>query len=269
MQSALLVPAHGAILSLSAINAIARKSGDGAGNSGIPNSCVSTQRRPSVVSPRVFCSTMQFISTFAITCEAKTWPVGARSISPAMATCCSSSPMGRLDKLSASRARFRLDANRASAGISRGAMRLEGLMPSKPKVFRPPHLASRQQQQQEYETRRGSARQRGYSAAWDRASLSHRQSHPLCVGCQARGFIVAADVVDHVEPHLGDPVKFWAEGNWQSACSWCHSVLKQQLELMWKRGKVRLADLRLDSPAAVALARELLPTPPGGWSKSS
>ncbi len=41
--------------------------------------------------------------------------------------------------------------------------------------------------------------------------------------------MVAATVADHVEPHRGDPVKFW-EGRLQSLCKPCHDRDKQREE---------------------------------------
>ena len=131
-------------------------------------------------------------------------------------------------------------------------------MPTKPPTYRPPGLAeARHEAAQAYERRRGSARERGYTAAWSRAAADHRRHHPLCVGCQARGRYVPATLVDHVVPHDGDAVLFWDRSNWQSSCTWCHSVLKQALERAWRAGRLALAALRLDSAEAVALARRL------------
>lgn len=49
--------------------------------------------------------------------------------------------------------------------------------------------------------------------------------HPLCAYCLKSGKAVKADVVDHIEPHKGDMVKFWA-GPFQSLCHTCHSSVK-------------------------------------------
>lgn len=49
----------------------------------------------------------------------------------------------------------------------------------------------------------------------------------MCVGI---GKLVPADTVDHIEPHGGDPVLFWDEGNWQSLCKHCHDSYKQAQE---------------------------------------
>jgi 5-methylcytosine-specific restriction enzyme A len=71
------------------------------------------------------------------------------------------------------------------------------------------------------------------------------------------GLVVAAELVDHVEPHKGDTVKFWDTSMWQSSCRWHHDVVKQRLELMWLQGKITIADLWLNSPVAVKLAMSL------------
>jgi 5-methylcytosine-specific restriction protein A len=31
-----------------------------------------------------------------------------------------------------------------------------------------------------------------------------------------------AVIVDHIQPHRGDPGLFWAQSNWQSLCKPCH-----------------------------------------------
>jgi 5-methylcytosine-specific restriction endonuclease McrA len=110
-----------------------------------------------------------------------------------------------------------------------------------------------------YDQRRGSARQRGYTPAWDQASAIHRTAYPLCLGCQAVGRVVVCDVVDHIVPHKGDARLMWDAGNWQSACRWHHDTVKQQLERSYAAGKLTTADLRLDSAAAIALTRRLDP----------
>lgn len=107
--------------------------------------------------------------------------------------------------------------------------------------------------------RRGSARARGYGAAWDKASLAHRAANPLCLGCAAVGRTVACHVVDHVIPHKGNMALFWDKGNWQVACTWHHDQVKQQLELAYVRGEITADGLRLDSTAAKALTMALDP----------
>lgn len=74
--------------------------------------------------------------------------------------------------------------------------------------------------------------------------------------------MVAVEVVDHVEPHHGDMVKFWNTALWQAACKWHHDVVKQVLERLFAQGKARLDDLWLDSDKAKELTIAL--RPPGG-----
>lgn len=70
---------------------------------------------------------------------------------------------------------------------------------------------------------------RGYGYRWQRFRLDWLAKHPLCAFCALRGQVTAATVVDHVEPHRGDPVAFWA-GPFQSLCASCHSQDKQRQE---------------------------------------
>lgn len=76
--------------------------------------------------------------------------------------------------------------------------------------------------QQEQDARRGSARQRGYTSAWERARAAYLRQHPLCRMHEQLGQCVPATVVDHVVPHRGDRALFWDAANWQSLCRTCH-----------------------------------------------
>lgn len=78
--------------------------------------------------------------------------------------------------------------------------------------------------------RRPSARERGYTSAWDKARVDYLRKHPLCVKCKAKGRLRAATVVDHIKPHRGDDALFWDSGNWQSLCAPCHNADKQREE---------------------------------------
>ena len=60
---------------------------------------------------------------------------------------------------------------------------------------------------------------------------------PLCRFCEREGKVRLATIVDHVEPHCGDLVKFWA-GPFQSLCKLHHDSDKQALE---KSGRTRQA----------------------------
>ncbi|MBF8651502.1 HNH endonuclease [Pseudomonas putida] len=71
---------------------------------------------------------------------------------------------------------------------------------------------------------RESSTARGYGYKWQQARAGFLAKHPLCVKCQARGLVVVATDVDHIEPHKGDMVVFWDRSNWQALCASCHST---------------------------------------------
>lgn len=128
------------------------------------------------------------------------------------------------------------------------------------KQFRPQGAMTRQEQKAKAERWRGSAYQRGYDSRWNKARRTFLQANPLCIGCLAVGRTEPATVVDHVDPHHGDPDKFWDTSMWQACCKWHHDSVKQSLEAAYARGRLRLEDLHLASPAAIACTRGLLCT---------
>lgn len=85
--------------------------------------------------------------------------------------------------------------------------------------YRPPHAEQKAPRQDD----RPSAHQRGYTARWQVARKAYLRDHPLCVRCEKAGLLVPATCVDHIIPHRGDELLFWAsETNWQSLCNRCH-----------------------------------------------
>lgn len=130
-------------------------------------------------------------------------------------------------------------------------------MPGKPSVFRPAHLPTRKQQEQQYDQRRGNERQRGYTKPLRNLMAAFKRTHPLCLGCQAVGRVKPTEVTDHIIPAKGDDALLWDEGNWQPACGWHHNVVKQQLEFLYGKGAVSADDLRLDSAKAKELTLSL------------
>ncbi len=76
--------------------------------------------------------------------------------------------------------------------------------------------------QQQTDSQRGTAHQRGYGARWQRARAYYLRAHPLCVYCEREGITKAAEVVDHITPHKGDWDLFWDSDNWQSLCKSHH-----------------------------------------------
>lgn len=55
---------------------------------------------------------------------------------------------------------------------------------------------------------RPNSSKRGYGAAWQKARAVFLRINPLCVHCHQSGRLTAASVVDHIEPHRGDPELF-------------------------------------------------------------
>ena len=71
---------------------------------------------------------------------------------------------------------------------------------------------------------RGTAASRGYGHRWQKAREGFLRAHPLCARHEARGEVVAAEVVDHIVPHKGDLSLFWNRSNWQPLCKRCHDI---------------------------------------------
>lgn len=76
---------------------------------------------------------------------------------------------------------------------------------------------------------RGSARERGYTAEWERFRLQQLRLQPLCEYCMADGRVVPATVLDHDLPHEGDPDLFW-RNTFTSLCKRHHDGEKQRAE---------------------------------------
>ena len=88
---------------------------------------------------------------------------------------------------------------------------------------------------------------------------SQLPSHSLCIGCEAVGRTTLAQCVDHVVPHKGDHDRMWSVENLQPLCHWHHNVVKQRLDQLHAQGLITDADLRIDSPKAVAMTKRLQP----------
>lgn len=74
---------------------------------------------------------------------------------------------------------------------------------------------------------RGKTAARGYGGRWQRERLAYLAQHPLCVMCAKQGRVTAANTVDHIIPHKGDPLLMWDQTNWQSLCEPHHNRDKQ------------------------------------------
>ena len=115
-------------------------------------------------------------------------------------------------------------------------------MPVMPPTYRPRGQRTRTEARREFDQRRGSARDRGYDARWDKASASDRRRHPLCAYCELEGRTTPASLTDHLSPHRAYPGVFWLKHWWVSACAPCHNTMKQQAE---RTGKPALDALAL------------------------
>jgi hypothetical protein len=65
---------------------------------------------------------------------------------------------------------------------------------------------------------------------WVRRRRAQLLQQPLCAMCLKHGTVALATVCDHIEPHDGDPYKFYY-GAVQSLCRPCHDRHKKGLEL--------------------------------------
>ena len=84
---------------------------------------------------------------------------------------------------------------------------------------------TRREAWQQADSQRGSAAERGYGGAWQKARLAWLKAHPLCEECLRQGRTTPATVVDHIIPHKGDKHLFWdSANNWASLCTACHNA---------------------------------------------
>jgi len=90
--------------------------------------------------------------------------------------------------------------------------------------------------------RRGDSAERGYGRRWRKYRLIFLAKYPLCgmrppeaarhiaacgvewSKCKKEGRVVAAEQVDHIIPHRGDTLLFWARSNHQALCSSCSNA---------------------------------------------
>lgn len=73
----------------------------------------------------------------------------------------------------------------------------------------------------EHDERRGSSRERGYDARWERVRRMHLAGEPLCRMCQQAGRVTLAVLVDHITP-IRDGGERLDDDNLQSLCRRCH-----------------------------------------------
>jgi 5-methylcytosine-specific restriction protein A len=79
------------------------------------------------------------------------------------------------------------------------------------------------ERRKEHDANRGTASERGYTARWARYRKAYLSLHPLCAVCERDGKLVAATVVDHIQPHKGDYSLMWDASNHQGLCVYHHN----------------------------------------------
>ena len=76
--------------------------------------------------------------------------------------------------------------------------------------------------------------------AWDRLRAAQLAKEPWCADCLKEDIYTPSTDVDHLEPHLGDPVKFFT-GKLQSLCKPHHS--SKTLKEIKSRGDRKVLEL--------------------------
>lgn len=90
------------------------------------------------------------------------------------------------------------------------------------------------------------ARERGYTSAWDRARADFMRAHPACVGCSSEGRYTRAEHVHHSVPHRGDMRVFWDRSRWLPLCTEHHNRDAQQVETRGYADRVGIDGLPTD-----------------------
>ncbi len=78
--------------------------------------------------------------------------------------------------------------------------------------------ARKKKENQEYEKKRGSSRERGYDSAWQKASKAWLSKRKVCHYCGK-----PSECIDHIIAHKGDKQLFWDKKNWRPSCIKCNS----------------------------------------------
>ena len=79
-----------------------------------------------------------------------------------------------------------------------------------------------QREARRYDDARGNSGARGYDRQWRKMREHILAREPLCRDCRRRGYVVAATVVDHVEPKARHEREL-DPNNLQPLCHACHN----------------------------------------------
>lgn len=85
--------------------------------------------------------------------------------------------------------------------------------------------AAQRQRKAKHDTKRPSARARGYDREWETARADYLAAYPSCRRCGQK-----ATLVDHIIPIRKAPHRRLDRTNFQSLCTPCHSGWKQATE---------------------------------------
>jgi 5-methylcytosine-specific restriction endonuclease McrA len=103
-------------------------------------------------------------------------------------------------------------------------------MPKKVPVHRPRTFGRPGDQRRQYDRtpQRAEANAFYWSPRWRKLSAQYKRENPLCVMCNAEGFIVAAEVTDHIIPRDVDPSLEWEWSNFRSLCHHHHNKVRAE-----------------------------------------
>lgn len=71
---------------------------------------------------------------------------------------------------------------------------------------------------------RADATQRGYDRKWKKFRLRYMAENPLCVDCEQRGKVRAAEHIHHVEKLVDRPELKYEADNLMALCERCHNA---------------------------------------------
>ena len=123
--------------------------------------------------------------------------------------------------------------------LRRALLRSEG-MATRPATFRPKGAPTRLDKRRDYDAQRRATqpwRNLYKTSRWAAIRLEVLADQPLCVRCLAEGIFEPAVVVNHVERHAGDPVRFFA-GPFEGLCAPHHDRDVQREERAADRGRM-------------------------------
>ena len=98
--------------------------------------------------------------------------------------------------------------------------------PSCPELIRDGRYCERhkKQKQKQIDDRRGTFRERGYSANWDKLKAIKKRRNPLCEMCLQMNVVKPMELVHHIKP-VSDGGPMLDMDNLMSVCRKCHAKL--------------------------------------------